>query len=64
MTHIPPLLTLAKHPTVAVKATGVPHYSSESYPFPTLHPYLHQVFDAFGPERMFLGTDISKMKPS
>src|SRR5262249_54772198 len=31
MTHIPELLTLAKFPNVAVKATGVPHYSSEAY---------------------------------
>ena len=61
MTHIPDLLVLAKRPNVAVKATGVPHYSSEAYPFPALHPYLRQVFDAFGPHRMFWGTDISKM---
>jgi predicted TIM-barrel fold metal-dependent hydrolase len=64
MTHIPALLALAKYPNVGVKATGVPHYSSEPYPFPALHPYLRQVFDAFGPHRMFWGTDISKMKPS
>ena len=64
MTHIPQLLALAKHPNVAVKATGVPHYASEAYPFPALHPYLRQVFDAFGPDRMFWGTDISKMKCS
>jgi predicted TIM-barrel fold metal-dependent hydrolase len=64
MTHIPALLALAKHPNVAVKATGVPHYSGEAYPFPALHPYLKQVFDAFGPQRMFWGTDITKMKPS
>ena len=61
MTHMPQLLALAKFPNVAVKATGVPHYSSEAYPFPALHPYLRQVFDAFGPHRMFWGTDISKM---
>src|SRR5215475_14857191 len=53
MTHIPELVALAKFPNVAVKATGVPHYSSEAYPFPALHPYLKQVFDAFGPHRMF-----------
>jgi predicted TIM-barrel fold metal-dependent hydrolase len=64
MTHMPALLALAKHPNVAVKATGVPHYASEPYPFPALHRYLRQVFDAFGPERMFWGTDISKMKCS
>jgi predicted TIM-barrel fold metal-dependent hydrolase len=61
MTHIPELLALAKLPNVAVKATGVPHYSGEAYPFPALHPYLRQVFDAFGPHRMFWGTDITKM---
>ena len=26
-----------------------------------MHAYLRQVFDAFGPERMFWGTDITKM---
>jgi predicted TIM-barrel fold metal-dependent hydrolase len=64
MTHIPALLALAKFPNIAVKATGVPHYASEPYPFPALHPYLRQVFDAFGPRRMFWGTDITKMKCS
>jgi predicted TIM-barrel fold metal-dependent hydrolase len=61
MTHMPELLALAKLPNVAVKATGVPHYSGEAYPFPALHTYLRQVFDAFGPNRMFWGTDITKM---
>ena len=61
MTHIPALLALAKHPNVAVKATGAPGYSSEAWPFPKMHTYLHQIYDAFGPERMFWGTDISKM---
>jgi predicted TIM-barrel fold metal-dependent hydrolase len=64
MTHMPALLALAKHRNVAVKATGVPHYSSEPYPFRGMHTYLKQVFDAFGPDRMFWGTDITKMKPS
>ena len=61
MTHIPQLLALAKFPNVAVKATGAPGYSSAAYPFPAMHLYLRQIFDAFGPQRMFWGTDISKM---
>jgi predicted TIM-barrel fold metal-dependent hydrolase len=61
MTHIPDLLALATHPNIGVKATGVPHYSGEKYPFPALQPYLRQVFDSFGPHRMFWGTDITKM---
>ncbi len=61
MTHIPDLLKLAKYPNVAVKATGAPGYSSNAYPFRSMHIYLRQIYDAFGPQRMFWGTDISKM---
>lgn len=61
MTHIPDLLKLARHPNIAVKATGAPGYSAEAYPFPKMLGYLRQIFDAFGPNRMFWGTDISKM---
>ncbi len=61
MTHIPDLLKLARYPNIAVKATGAPGYSSESYPFRGMHTYLRQIYDAFGPQRMFWGTDISKM---
>ena len=61
MTHMPALVALAKLPNVAVKATGAPGYSSEAYPFPKMHMYLKQIYDAFGPRRMFWGTDITKM---
>ncbi len=61
MAHIPDLLKLARLPNIAVKATGMPGYSAESYPFPTMASYIRRVFDAFGPERVFWGTDISKM---
>jgi predicted TIM-barrel fold metal-dependent hydrolase len=46
---------------VALKATGAPSYSSEPYPYRNIHPYLRQMYDAFGPERMFWGTDITRM---
>ena len=61
MTHMPDLLALAKFANVAVKATGAPGYSSESYPFPVMQTYVRQIFDAFGPQRTFWGTDITKM---
>jgi predicted TIM-barrel fold metal-dependent hydrolase len=61
MTHMPQLLALAKFPYVAVKATGAPGYSSQAYPFAPMHIYLRQIYDAFGPHRMFWGTDITKM---
>ena len=55
------LLALAKHPNVAVKATGAPSYSTEPYPFRNLHPHLRRLHEAFGPERLFWGTDITRM---
>jgi len=61
MAHFPELLKLAQFPNVAVKATGAPGYSSEAHPFPAMHIYLEQIYDAFGPNRMFWGTDITKM---
>jgi predicted TIM-barrel fold metal-dependent hydrolase len=61
MTHIPELLALARRPNIAVKATGAPGYSAEPYPHHKMQTYLRQIFDAFGPHRMFWGTDITKM---
>ena len=61
MAHMPELLALARYPNVAVKATGAPGYSSHAYPFRSMHVYLQQIFDSFGPHRMFWGTDITKM---
>ena len=59
--NLPDMLALAKYPNVAIKATGAPSYSSGAYPFSSIHDYLHQIYDAFGPERMFWGTDITRM---
>lgn len=59
--NLPQVLALAKHPNIAVKASAAPGYSSHAYPFLNVHPYLKAVYDAFGPERMFWGTDITRM---
>ena len=59
--HLDELVALAKLPNVAVKATGAPHYSTQAYPFPNIHDGLHRIFDAFGPQRFFWGTDITRM---
>ena len=61
MEHMTELIKLARHPNVAVKATGAPGYCSGPYPFRSMHRYLRQIYDAFGPARMFWGTDITKM---
>ena len=59
--HLDELVALAQLPNVAVKATGAPHYSTQPYPFNNIHDGLHRIFDAFGPKRMFWGTDITRM---
>lgn len=55
------VLALARHPNVAVKASALPCHSRERYPFRDLHAPLRRVFDAFGPSRMFFGTDYSRL---
>ncbi|OGA39215.1 MAG: hypothetical protein A3G24_25000 [Betaproteobacteria bacterium RIFCSPLOWO2_12_FULL_62_13] len=55
------LLALAKRPNVAVKASALPVYTSDSYPYRALHPYLRRVYDAFGPKRIFWGTDLARL---
>ncbi len=57
--EIDQLVALARRPNIAAKASALPRYSSEPYPYPTLHPYLRRVFDAFGPRRLFWGTDLT-----
>jgi predicted TIM-barrel fold metal-dependent hydrolase len=59
--HLDELLALARLPNVTVKATGAPHYSTQLYPFSNIQDGLHRIFDAFGPQRMFWGTDITRM---
>jgi predicted TIM-barrel fold metal-dependent hydrolase len=60
-TSLPEMLALAKHPNVAIKATGAPSYSSQPYPYRNIHDHLRRIHDAFGPTRMFWGTDITRM---
>jgi predicted TIM-barrel fold metal-dependent hydrolase len=54
------VLAIAKRPNVAAKASALPCYSTDQYPYPSLQPYIRQAYDAFGPKRLFWGTDISR----
>jgi len=55
------VLKFASMKNVGVKASCLPCYVAEPYPFPTLHPQIRRVVDAFGPQRIFWGTDLSQM---
>jgi predicted TIM-barrel fold metal-dependent hydrolase len=60
-TNLPQLIAMAKFRNVALKATGAPSYSTEAYPYRNIHGHIRKLYDAFGPERMFWGTDITRM---
>lgn len=55
------LLKFSQLPNVAVKASCLPCYVAEPYPFPALHPQIRRVVEAFGPQRVFWGTDLSQL---
>jgi predicted TIM-barrel fold metal-dependent hydrolase len=55
------LLALAARPNVAVKASCLPAYTTEPYPYHALHSYVRRAYDAFGPRRMFWGSDLSRL---
>jgi predicted TIM-barrel fold metal-dependent hydrolase len=60
--HLPTLLALARRPNISVKAGGIPSYSTiDTYPYPSLQAPLRQVYDAFGPERIFWASDLTRM---
>jgi predicted TIM-barrel fold metal-dependent hydrolase len=59
--HLPDLCALARRPNIAVKASALPCYTSEPYPFRAIHPHVRRVYDAFGPRRMFWGTDWTRL---
>jgi L-fuconolactonase len=60
--HLPEFLALARHRNISTKAGGAPTYSTiDAYPYPSLHEPHRRVFDAFGPERIFWASDLSRM---
>jgi L-fuconolactonase len=53
------LVALARFDNVAVKATCLPRNVTDPYPFRSLHPRIRKVVDAFGPKRVFWGSDLT-----
>ena len=56
-----PLLSLAKLPHVGVKLSGLYAVSqpSHAYPHHSAHPFIRQLYDDFGPKRLYWGSDFS-----
>jgi predicted TIM-barrel fold metal-dependent hydrolase len=55
---------LATLPNVAVKASAIPSFANDPYPFVSAHGHIRRVVEAFGPERVFWGTDFSRLPPA
>ena len=60
--HMDALVALARHANIAIKATGAPGMAVDGYPFESTHGVIRQAFDAFGEDRVFWGTDITRMR--
>lgn len=58
--HFDRLLALAKWPNVAVKASAMPCYTNDTYPYRAVHPYVRRALEAFGTKRVFWGSDLSR----
>jgi predicted TIM-barrel fold metal-dependent hydrolase len=50
---------LAKYPNVSVKLSSIPLFSSQPYPFRDMTPHIRRLFDAYGPQRCYWGTDVT-----
>ena len=50
---------LAKYPNVSVKLSASPGLSREPYPWRDVAVHIQRVFDAFGPQRSYWGTDLT-----
>jgi L-fuconolactonase len=56
-----PLLALARYPRIAVKASALPCFVSEPHPFPSISEAVYRLVSAFGAERVFWGSDLSRL---
>ena len=52
-------VALAKYPNVSIKMSASPALSLESYPFRDVTVHLRRLFDAYGPQRCYWGTDLT-----
>jgi predicted TIM-barrel fold metal-dependent hydrolase len=59
--ELKPVLALARFPNVVVKASGLPTNSELDFPFLDLRGPVSALIDAFGHERVFWGSDLSRL---
>ena len=54
------VVALAELPNVSVKVSSLPLFSEEGYPYRDMFEPVRRVVDAYGPDRCFFGTDLSR----
>jgi predicted TIM-barrel fold metal-dependent hydrolase len=59
---VEPLLGLATRPNLAVKASALACWTTDPYPFVALHEPIERVVEAFGPRRVFWGSDLTRLR--
>jgi predicted TIM-barrel fold metal-dependent hydrolase len=55
------LAVFADVPNVVVKATALPGYVSDAYPYPSLAPRLRLLFDTLGRDRVLWASDLTRV---
>ena len=55
------LVELADLKNVSVKASSLPSVVSDPYPFKSIHGHVKRVLEAFGPRRVFWGSDLTRL---
>jgi L-fuconolactonase len=58
---IAPLLELARYPGIAVKASALPCFVDDGFPSRSIVDAVYRLVDAFGPQRVFFGSDLSRL---
>ena len=59
--NIEGLLALARFPNVSAKTSSAPCFSADPYPYRDIYPYLKQIYEAFGAQRMLWGADYTRL---
>ena len=55
-------VSLARFPKVHVKVSSAPNFSTEAYPHRDIQPFLRRLYDAYGPQRLFWGSDFTRLR--
>ena len=52
---------LARLPNVSVKLSALPCYSRQQRPWSDVTPHIRRLYDTYGAERLFWGSDLSRL---